>query len=265
MEKTEVIVVGGGISGIAFAWKAARAGRAVLLLESGTRFGGCLHSHRTADGYWYELGAHTTYNSYGGFLDIAAGSGAAAKIVQRGPARARFGYLRDDAYEWLSPPALLRRFNWLEIVSSAPFAILRGKKGRTMGEYYGGLLGRGNYERFLRPFLAAVPSQDADGFPADGPGSLFKKRPRRKEFPRSYGFDGGLQTVCDAALRTPGLRVETGAAVTRIAPAAAGFVVTTADGRTFEAPLAAVATADRRGGDDAPPGFPRAGAGPGVR
>jgi UDP-galactopyranose mutase len=242
MEKTEVIVVGGGISGIAFAWKAARAGRAVVLLESGSRFGGCLHSHRAADGYWYELGAHTTYNSYGGFLEIAAGSGAAGKIIQRGPARARFGYLRDGAYEWLSPPALLRRFNWLEIILSAPFAILRGKRGRTMGEYYGGLLGRGNYERFLRPFLAAVPSQDADGFPAEGPGSLFKKRPRRKEFPRSYGFDGGLQTVCEAALRTPGLRVESGSPVTRVAPSAAGFVVTTADGRTFEAPVAAVAT-----------------------
>jgi UDP-galactopyranose mutase len=242
MEKTEVIVVGGGISGIAFAWKAARAGRAVLLLEGGNRLGGCVHSHRTADGYWHELGAHTTYNSYGGFLDIAAGSGAAAKMVQRGPARAQFGYLRDNAYEWLSPPALLRRFNWLEIVASAPFAILRGKKGRTMGEYYGGLLGRGNYERFHRPFLAAVPSQDADGFPAAGPGSLFKKRPRRKEFPRSYGFEGGLQTVCDAALRAPGIRVEAAAAVTRIAAAAGGFVVTTADGRTFEAPLAAVAT-----------------------
>ena len=242
MEKTEVIVVGGGISGIAFAWKAARAGRAVLLLESGNRFGGCLHSQRTADGYWHELGAHTTYNSYGGFLEIAAGSGAAAKIVERGPARARFGYLRNDSYEWLSPPALLRRFNWLEIALSAPFAILRGKKGRTMSEYYGGLLGRRNYARFLKPFLAAVPSQDADGFPADGPGSLFKKRPRRKEFPRSYGFEGGLQTVCDAALRTPGLRVETGAQVSRIAATDGGFAVTTADGRTFEAPLAAVAT-----------------------
>jgi UDP-galactopyranose mutase len=242
VEKTEVIVVGGGISGVAFAWKAARAGRRVLLLEGGARFGGCLHSHRTADGYWYELGAHTTYNSYGGFLDLAVDSGAATHLVQRGPARARFGYLRGDAYEWLSPPALLRRFNWLEIVGSAPLAVLRGKKGRTMGQYYGGLLGRGNYERFLRPFLAAVPSQDADGFPAEGPGSLFKKRPRREQFPRSFGFSGGLQTVCDAAVRTPGIRVETGAAVIRLAPSAAGFVATTADGRAFEAPLAAVAT-----------------------
>jgi UDP-galactopyranose mutase len=242
MEKTEVIVVGGGISGVAFAWKAARAGRAVLLLEGASRTGGCLHSQRGADGYWRELGAHTTYNSYGGFLDIAAGSGATAQIVQRGPARAQFGYLRDDAYEWLTPPALLRRFNWLEIALHGPFGVLRGKRGRTMAQYYGGLLGPCNYARWLKPFLAAVPSQDADGFPADGPGSLFKKRPRRKEFPRSFGFDGGLQTVCDAALRTPGLRVETGAAAARIAPSAAGFAVTTADGRAFEAPVAALAT-----------------------
>jgi UDP-galactopyranose mutase len=241
MQQAEVMVVGGGISGIALAWKAARAGRAVLLLESGNRTGGCLHSHRAADGYWCELGAHTTYNSYGGFLEIAAGSGATAQIVQRGPARARFGYLRDGSYAWLTPPKLLTRFNWLEIALHGPVGILRGKAGRTMAEYYGGLLGPGNYSRWLKPFLAAVPSQNADDFPAEGPGSLFKKRPRLKQYPRSYGFAGGLQTVCDAALRTPGIRVETGAAVVRLAPSADGFVATTADGRAFAAPAAALA------------------------
>ena len=265
MEKTEVIVVGGGISGIAFAWKAARAGRAVLLLESGSRFGGCLHSHRTADGYWYELGAHTTYNSYGGFLDIAAGSGAAAQLVQRGPARARFGYLRDGAYEWMTPPALLRRFNWLEIALNAPFGILRGKNGRTMAQYYGGLLGPGNYARWLKPFLAAVPSQDADGFPADGPGSLFKKRPRRKEFPRSFGFDGGLQTVCDAALRTPGIRVETGAAVARLAPSRGGLRRHDGGRPHLRGAARRAGGADRRRRGAAAPRLPGTGAGPGAR
>lgn len=241
MERTEVIVVGGGISGIAFAWKAAQAGRSVLLLEGGTRTGGCFHSHRAPDGYWYELGAHTTYNSYGGFLEIAAGSGAAAQLVQRGPARAHFGYLRDGAYAWMTPPKLLTRFNWLEIALHGPIGILRGKRGRTMAQYYGGLLGPGNYARWLKPFLAAVPSQDADEFPAEGPGSLFKKRPRAEQYPRSFGFAGGLQTVCDLALRVPGIRVETGAQVARLAPAADGFVATTADGRSFAAPVAAVA------------------------
>jgi UDP-galactopyranose mutase len=242
MGNAEFIVIGGGISGVAFAWKAARAGRSVLLLEGEARTGGCLHSHRTADGYWYELGAHTTYNSYGGFLEIAAGSGATSHLVPRGPARARFGYLRNGAYDWLTPPALLRRFNWLEIALHGPIGILRGKAGRTMAQYYGGLLGPRNYARWLKPFLAAVPSQDADDFPADGPGSLFKKRPRSKEYPRSFGFTGGLQTVCDAALRTPGIKVEIGAAVTRLAPSADGFVATTASGRTFSAAAVALAT-----------------------
>lgn len=241
MEQAEFIVIGGGISGAAFAWKAARAGRRALLLESGARTGGCLHSHRAADGYWYELGAHTTYNSYGAFLEMAAGSGATAQLVQRGPARAHFGYLRDGAYAWMTPPKLLTRFNWLEIALHGPAGILRGKAGRTMAQYYGGLLGPGNYARWLKPFLAAVPSQDADDFPAEGPGSLFKTRPRLKEYPRSFGFDGGLQTVCDAALRAPGIRVELGADIARLAPTKDGFVATTADGRTFAAPAAVLA------------------------
>jgi UDP-galactopyranose mutase len=242
VEKTEVIVLGAGISGVAFAWKAARAGRSVILLEGSGRVGGCLHSERGGDGYWFELGAHTAYNSYGGFLEVASGSGAAERILPRGPARATFGYLRGDDCEWLTPPRLLGRFNWLEIALHGPAGILRGKAGRTMAEYYGGLLGPGNYRRWLKPFLAAVPSQDADGFPADGAGSLFKKRPRNKAFPRSYGFEGGLQTVCGAAVRAPGLRVVTGAAAARLAAAPGGYAVTTADGRAFEAPVVAVAT-----------------------
>jgi UDP-galactopyranose mutase len=92
--------------------KAARSGRS-LLLESGGRPGGCLQSLRTADGLVRARRAHHL-QQLRRFPEIAAGSGATAKLVQRGPARARFGYLRDGAYEWLSP-ALPRRFNWLEI------------------------------------------------------------------------------------------------------------------------------------------------------
>ena len=66
MASHDVLVVGGGISGLSLAWKAAQDGKRVLVLEKSARLGGCLHSERTADGYWFELGAHTTYNSYGG-------------------------------------------------------------------------------------------------------------------------------------------------------------------------------------------------------
>jgi protoporphyrinogen/coproporphyrinogen III oxidase len=242
MATADVIVVGGGVSGLSLAWNASRAGRKVLVLERAGRVGGCLHSPRRADGFWFEMGAHTTYNSYGAFLEVVEGAGVAGKIVPRGPARATFGLLRDGRISWLTPPKVLLKLNWLELALHIPFGAFRSKQDQTVASYYGRLIGRRNYERLLSAFFAAVPSQRADGFPLDGPGSLFKKRQRREEFPRSFGIDGGLQTVCEAAAAAPGVTVETGVQVTRVARGGAGgFAVTTADGRTLEAPLAAVA------------------------
>lgn len=241
MERLDVIVVGAGISGLAFAWKAAQDGKKVLVLEREERVGGCIHSVRREDGYWYELGAHTAYNSYGAFLDIAVGTGVARDIIERGPARSRFGLVRDGQYKWLTPPKILLQLNWLEAALSAPFGFFRSKEGQTVKSYYGGLVGRRNYERLFSPFFAAVPSQSADGFPVDGPGSLFKKRPRREEFIRSFGFKGGLSALCEAAAKTDGVTVETGVTVRKVARAGAGFAVTTADGRTLEAAVVAMA------------------------
>ena len=241
MADADVIVVGGGISGLAVAWKAAQSGRRALVLEREGRVGGCLHSHRRPDGYWFEMGAHTTYNSYGSFLDIVVGTGIAGEIVERGPARKVFGLLRDDDVRWLTPPKVLLQLGWLEAAVHLPGGLFRNKAGETMYSYYSGLVGRRNYDRLLSAFFAAVPSQKADGFPVEGAGSLFKKRPRREEFPRSFGLRRGLQSVCDAAAAAPGVTVERGVEVTRVARAGAGYAAIAADGRRFEAERCAVA------------------------
>jgi UDP-galactopyranose mutase len=136
---------------------------------------------------------------------------------------------------------VLLELSWLEAAVHFPVGLVRKKHGQTMYSYYSGLVGRRNYDRLLSAFFAAVPSQKADGFPVDGPGSLFKKRPRRQEFPRSFGLRGGLQRVCDAAAAMPGVTLEKGVTVTRVARSGSGFRVTTADGRELEAPLCAVA------------------------
>jgi len=241
MAKTDVVVVGAGVSGLAFAWKAAQAGKKVTVLEREPRIGGCFHSYRKPDGFWFEMGAHTCYNSYGGFLDIAVSTGVTPKIRERGPARAVFGLLRGGEYHWLTPPKILLQLSWLEAALHFPFNFLRKKEGETVYSYYSKLLGRRNYDRLFSPFFAAVPSQKADGFPVTGPGSLFKKRPRRKEFVRSFGFEGGIQVVLDGAASAPGVTIEKGVTVTSVRRDGQGFKVTAEDGRTWEADVAAMA------------------------
>jgi UDP-galactopyranose mutase len=241
MAGADLIVVGAGVSGLSLAWKAAAEGRRVLVLEREDRVGGCLHTHRRPDGHWFELGAHTTYNTYGAFLDVVVGTGLAGELVERGPARARFGLLRGDDLRLLTPPKVLLQLGWLEAAIHLPVGVLRRKSGHTMYSWFAGLVGRRNYDRVLSAFFAAVPSQKADGFPAEGPGSLFKKRPRRTEFPRSFGLRRGLQSVCDAAASAPGVTVLRGVAVAGVARAGTGFAVTTADGRRLEAERCAIA------------------------
>jgi UDP-galactopyranose mutase len=242
MNNPQVIVVGAGISGLSFAWNAAMAGRKALVLEERNRIGGCIYSCRFEDGYWYELGAHTVYNSYSSLLDIAKESGLADTLIQRGPARAHFGLLKNGEIDWLTPPRILLRLNWLEAARHAPIGFFRSKRGRSLSEYYSSLFGPGNFRRVFSPFFAAVPSQRADDFPAEGPGSLFKKRDRCKEFPRSFGFPGGLQALCNAIAANPNIEVRMQSKVTWLRASKDDFILDTEDGNTLKAGVLAIAT-----------------------
>jgi hypothetical protein len=95
MSDHDVIVIGAGISGLTFAHEAARAGRSVLVLERAPRVGGCLSTHRGPSGFWYELAAHTCYNSYYGLTEILDAVGLRGEVVQR--AKTHMRMLRGDA------------------------------------------------------------------------------------------------------------------------------------------------------------------------
>jgi UDP-galactopyranose mutase len=241
MESRDVVVVGGGVSGLSFAWHAARAGRKVLVLEGGERLGGCLDSRRTTAGYWYELGAHTCYNSYAGLLEIIEGAGIRDRIVPRGEARKRFAFLRDGALDMLGPISVLLRFDKGELLRNVFRGMRAPKDGATTCGWYSGVVGKRNYSRILAPFLSAVPSQNVDSFPAAGPGSLFKKRARRKDVVKSFTLDGGLSAVAAAVAATPGVETVTGAVVREVRRSGAGYEVHLADGRVFQAPVVSVA------------------------
>ena len=236
--RLDAIVIGGGVSGTAFAFHAARSGRRVLLLEREERFGGCLHTERGPGDFWFELGAHTCYNSYGAFIEMLEGCGLMGSLQPRAKPVLRF-LDGDRVLPGSNLGLLVRQMDKLELLRFLPHAFGARQDGQTVRSYYSSLVGPTNYERVLGPMLSAVPSQKADDLPAD---MLFKKRPRRKDVIRSFTLRGGLQRVCEAAASTPGVTARRGAPVEAVTKTATGYAVTLADGAREEARVVAIAT-----------------------
>jgi UDP-galactopyranose mutase len=237
----DVVILGGGVSGLSFAFHAARAGRTVHVIEQDARLGGCLDTRTATGGFWIELGAHTCYNSYGAFIELLEGLDLMGELQPRGKPVLRF-LDRDAILPGKNLGALLRGMNLWQLVRSMPRMIGASPEGKTVRAHYGRIVGDGNYERVLGPMLSAVPSQRADDFPAD---MLFKKRPRRKDVLRSFTLKGGLGAVTERLRRQPGVTITTGRAATAVTRDGAGFAVELAGGDRITAEIAAIATPPR--------------------
>jgi len=225
MGALDLLVVGGGISGMTAAFRAAQRGGQAVVLERSDAPGGCIHSARLPSGFWFELGAHTCYSTYGGLLGMLEARDALGTLRPRQKAPFRLlarGRVRSIASQLGIASLLLH----------APRILFAKKAGQTVRGYYGGLVGEGNYERVFGPLFAAVPSQRADDFPAE---MLFKSRPRRKDVPRSFTLDGGLSTIFDVVAQTPGLKVIPRAEVVSLTRDGGRFTATQSDGRTHQA------------------------------
>lgn len=237
MNPTDVLVIGAGISGASMAHGCARGGRSVAVLEQDDGPGGCLRSRRLGAedgvprGFWWELGAHTCYNSYGALIDLLGACGGLGQLLPR--QKAPFRLLVGDEVR-----PITRELRFGELLLSAPRLLTTRKDGQTVRGYYGPIVGARNYAEVFSPLFAAVPSQPADDFPAE---MLFKKRPRRKEVLRSFTLQGGLQTAVDLALATPGVTLLPRTAVRAVQRDGDRYVATAEDGRQFTAAALAVA------------------------
>jgi len=231
MDRPDVIVVGAGISGLSFAYRTAASGNKTLLLDSAPRLGGCLDT-RAGDGdFWFEVGAHTAYNSYAGFLQVIEGCGLAEQLTPR--EKVPFKLLKNGQLS-----SIMKELSLVRAILSAPRIFFTKKHDKTVEQYYSKLVGTTNYRRVLGPFLAAVPSQSADAFPAT---MLFKKRPRRKDVLRSFTLARGLGSIADAVNAQPNVSAKTGVNVTRVERDGAGFKVHTDGGNELTAATVAVA------------------------
>ncbi|MDZ7606614.1 MAG: FAD-dependent oxidoreductase [Cyclobacteriaceae bacterium] len=218
MNKTDVIVVGAGISGLSLAHYAKKAGLHVIVLEKESKPGGSFDTFNlpnSENGFWIELGAHTCYNSYGNLIEIMEQCGVIGAIRPR--AKVPYRLWIDGKFK-----SFMGQIGFLELLSSLPKAFGKKKTGETVASYYGSILGKRNFEKVFSALFSAVPSQKADDFPAD---ALFKKRDRRKDILKDYTMNNGLQSITDSIVKHNQLEVVCGVQIESITKSNDGFLV----------------------------------------
>jgi protoporphyrinogen oxidase len=235
MMQNDVVVVGGGISGLSLAFYCVQAGMKTTILEKNDTIGGSFASPSySANGkkFWLEMGAHTCYSSYQNLLDIVEACGIKDSIIPR--AKVPFTLFMNGKIK-----SIVSQLNILELLVSIPNLFKLKKDGQSVKSYYSKIVGERNYHNVLSHFFNAVPSQKTDDFPAD---MMFKSREKRKDMLKNYTFKNGLQSVARAISARSGLNVFTNQDVNSVRYVDGLYEIRTADGGEYSAKTLVLAT-----------------------
>lgn len=231
MPQNDIIIVGGGISGMSLAHYCAKIGLKPLVIDKNGRMGGSFYSYRTTD-FWFELGAHSCYNSYGNLVGLLDDTGIMDKIIKPGSA----GYKLFTGGEVKS---IMSQMSIPELLLSLPKIFSAKMDGETVESYYSKITGKNNFIRAICPMFNAVICQQANNFPAD---MLFKKRERRKDVIKKFSLPNGVQTITDTIAAEPAIETITDKEITEIGYNSGIYTVTASDGKSFKSQRLAIAT-----------------------
>ena len=258
----DVIVIGGGLSGLAAALGAKQRGALVDVLEAAARAGGTIGTiHR--DGALYETGPNSAPDTTPLIDALLDACGTRGERIETSSVAATRFIVRDGRLVPLptSPPAFLatRAFSLrAKLRLAVEPLIARAPEGsdESVAAFVRRRLGTEVLDYAVDPFVAGVYAGDPVrlSLPAAFPrlhaleqrygslirGQLADARERRrsvetaKNAARSFSFRNGMQTLTDALARTLG-RVETGVHVERVERDAAGTWIVTGrrDGETI--------------------------------
>ncbi len=163
-----VVIVGGGITGLATAWFLHQQGRAVRLLEAGAHLGGVIESE-DSDGYLVERGPNSTLQKPGTAEDalgrLIAGAGLEDRLVEAGAAGRKRYVLRAGRLQALpgSPPAFLatRVFSWRAKLRLLREPLVgRAHDEETIARFVERRLGREFLDYAVEPFISGVYAGD---------------------------------------------------------------------------------------------------------
>jgi len=241
MSDVDVLVIGGGISGLTTAWGLAQRGVEVALWEADERFGGKIRSQRR-DGYLTERAASMLLNYRPEVSRFLAVSGLdTARISRSGYADSRryvvdggalapvpthpLGMLRTSLWSWQSKLRL----------ASEVLQPRAGDDRESVADFITRRLGREFLDKALDPFIAGTLASDPEFTNARATlprltdlerryGSLtagvlmHRLRRRRTAQPREiFSFGNGMGELVEHLVRTPGVSLRTGLRVVELA------------------------------------------------
>jgi len=234
MDKVDVLIIGGGISGLASAWWLARSGLSVEVWEASERPGGKIMSTRQ-DGYLTERAASMVLNFRPEVAELVREAGLEPEKTTRLPAAESRRYLLQQGRLNALPMrlgAMVASPLWslrgkLRLLAE-PFILSSGRADEPVSEFITRRLGHEVLDKAMGPFVAGMLAADADQASAAavlprlvaleqrygsiGAGILVNRllRKRTASTTETFSFRGGMGTLVEALAKTPGINLRTG-------------------------------------------------------
>lgn len=234
MDKIDVLIIGGGISGLASAWWLARGGLSVEVWEASQRPGGKILSTQH-DGYLTERAATMVLNFRPEVAELVRESGLEPSKTSRLSGAEAHRYLLHRG----SLKALPMRLGPLMVsplwslrgklrLLAEPFIFAGGRDDESVSEFITRRLGREVLEKAMEPFVAGTLAADANQASAAavlprlmaleqrygsiGAGVLVNRILRRRTASTTdtFSFKGGMGTLVDVLSKTAGVNLRTG-------------------------------------------------------
>ena len=253
MNDVDVLVIGGGISGLATAWWLAREGMDVEVWEAADRPGGKIQSVRN-DGYLTEQAAALLMNFRPEVTELMRDAGLENVRTLRSTTAQQHRYLLHQGRLTELPMrlgSLVLSPLWslqakLRLLAE-PLIPAGDNAQETVSQFITRRLGREVLEKAMDPFIAGTLASDPNQASAASTlprltnlethygsitaGILMNKLLRRRTATGAelFSFRGGMETLIKTLAKTPGVRLRTSHTVQELTPLRGGWRVT-ADG-----------------------------------
>ena len=254
MSELDVLVIGGGISGLAIAHSLARSGLAVEVWEGAERVGGKIRTVEK-DGYRLECAASMVMNFRSEVNPFLRTAGLESSKRARAPTATRYVLDADRLVEVPSGLGDLLRTPLFSTLGKlrllAEPLMPRGRNPHeSVAEFVTRRLGREFLEKVFEPYVAGPLASDVDLAEARATmprltalekrygslalGALLRKVGRRGSggCPEVFSFDGGMATLPEILARQGGFRVRDKLRVSEVWPVSGGWMTRGVGGDT---------------------------------